>query len=191
MKYGVMSNNKNILRNFKVNVYDKFAFTKIIYKPTFKNITTTAFFSISDSFTQEIVKIPPSYYTFTQIKDFIVANLSSLDFKKFVLSNLHNIDGFVFMKINANYEVHLCDVLKDCFGFKENLHKIDTVSQKQFKQMPSFFKIHCEQIDSKKESYDGILLPIKNIGLNFYTPRYLDWADLQKKKIRVFHVFLA
>ena len=186
MKYGVITKNENTLRNFRINVYDKFAFTKIIYKSTFKNINITAFFSIFNGLTREIIKIPPSYYTFTQIKDFVISNLSSLEFKKLVLRNLHNIDGFVFMKIRANYEVHLCDTLKDCFGFEENLHKIDAVSQKQFKEIPSYFKIHCDQIDSKKEVHGGILLPIKSRGINFYNPSYLDWNDLFKKKFEYF-----
>ena len=186
MKCAVIINNKNALRNFEANAYDKLAFTKIIYKSTFKNINVPAFFSIFDGLTKEIIKIPAAYYTFTQIKDYIISSLNSLEFKKLVLSNLHNIDGFVFIKINPNYEIHLCDTLKDCFGFEENLHKEDVVSQKPFKQTPAYFKIYCDQIDSKMKDYDGILLPVKNTELIFYKARYLDWNDLLKKKIEYF-----
>ena len=186
MKYGVIINNKNTLRNFEINAYDKLAFTKIIYKSTFKNINLTAFFSIFNGLTKEIIQIPAAYYTFSQIKDYIISNLSSLELKKNVLSNLHTIDGLVFIKINPNYEIHLCDTLKDCFGFEENLHKKDAISQKPFKKTPAYFKIYCDQIDSKKKDYDGILLPVKNTGLNFYNARYLDWNDLLKNKIEYF-----
>ena len=186
MDYGVIRNNKNSLRNFEIKRYDKLAFTKIIYKSTFKNIKKIAFFSIFDGLKKEIIKISPGYYTFPQIKDYIISNLTNLEFKKVVLRNLYNIDGFVFIKISADYEIHLCDTLKDCFGFEENLHKTDIVSPNLFKQTPTFFKIYCDQIDSKRGNYDGIFLPIKNSGLNFYNARYLDWNDLFKKNIDYF-----
>ena len=105
------------------------------------------------------------------------------------MRNFQNIDGFVYIKIDENYKVHLCDTLKACFGFEENLHKIDVVSKKKFKQTPSHFKIYCDQIDSKWKGYDGVLLPIKKTGLNFYSPRYLDWNILFKKKFEFFNFY--
>ena len=190
MKYAVINNNTHILRNFDINkIYDRFAFTKIIYKSKFKNIEKISFFSITNKADKEIVQIPPSYYTFDSLKSFIISHLKNREFKKFILSNLQNINNFTFIKNEDNYEIHLSDNLRDCLGFQKNTHKYNSTSQAHFKQIPSYFKMHCDQIDSNFKGSEGVLLSIKNDGLNFYTPSYLDWNKLFTKKIDFYRFY--